>query len=172
MIANSRLKQIRLLLLDVDGVLTDGTIIYSDTGVETKAFNVKDGLGIKLLMKAGIHAGIITGRSSPALLKRTRELGITWMFDNVTDKAAVLDHIVSVSGIDTRHMAFIGDDLPDLAPMKRVGLPIAVADADEAVIELAQIVTTRKGGQGAVREICEAILKAQDLWGKALNQFL
>jgi len=162
----NKLKKIKLLLLDVDGVLTDGSIIYNDNSEETKVFNVKDGLGIRLLIEAGISIGIITGRSSKALCHRCKNLGITMVFDGVRDKAAVLDIISEQTGIYPEEMAFIGDDLPDLPIMRNVELSIAVADSHKVVLERACMVTSAKGGAGAVREVCEAILKTQGLWDK------
>ena len=166
------LKRIRLLLLDVDGVLTDGGITYGGRGEEIKTFNVKDGLGIRLLMNAGIEVGIVTGRSSKALFHRCRNLGIARVHDGVRDKAAALASIRSESGLSGAQIAFVGDDLPDLAMMSRVGLPIAVADADPAVCEKAAWVTSAPGGKGAVREVCEAILTAQGLWRETVRKFL
>lgn len=167
----NKLKHIKLLILDVDGVLTDGGIIYNDNGVETKAFNVKDGLGIKLLMKAGIRLCILTGRSSDALYKRCNDLGIDFILDGVGNKADMLDVILDHSGLAFEEVAFMGDDLPDLALMKMVGLSIAVADAHERVRKAADMVTSTKGGAGAVREACEAILSAKGLWEDILDRF-
>ncbi len=166
-----RLKNIRLLLLDVDGVLTDGSIIYNEHGEETKIFNVKDGLGIRLLKEAGIHIGIVTGRVSTALIHRCRNLGIEIVFDNVRDKAAVLTTILKQMEISVQEIAFVGDDLLDLPIMRRIGLPIAVADAHELVRETALWTTAARGGQGAVREVCEALLKAQKKWKPLLERF-
>lgn len=167
-----KLKAIKLLILDIDGVLTDGSVIYNDDGLETKAFNVKDGLGIRLLMEAGIHICIATGRRSQALLHRCKDLGIEHIFDGISDKAAILDLILDRTGVSAAEVAFIGDDLPDLPLMKRIGLSIAVADADETVLENADMVTTAQGGQGAVREVSETLLKAQGLWENILKRFL
>ncbi len=166
-----KLKNIKLLLLDVDGVLTDGSIIYDDQGKEIKAFNVKDGLGIRLLMDAGINVGIVTGRSSKALKYRCENLNISYIFDGVGDKSTILDSILTRSGVQPEQIAFIGDDLPDLPLMRKVGLPVAVADAHDKVISISDIVTESKGGNGAVREVCETILKAQGIWDKILRQF-
>ncbi len=143
-----QLKNIRLLLLDVDGVLTDGSIIYNERAEETKVFNVRDGLGIRLLQKAGIHVGIVTGRSSQALLHRCRNLGIELVFDDVRDKTAVLTQILKQLKISVQEIAFVGDDLIDLPIMRRIELPIAVADAHKLVRETALWTTTAKGGQG------------------------
>ena len=166
-----KLKRIKLLLLDVDGVLTDGSLIYDDTGAETKVFNVKDGLGIRMLMDAGIEVGIVTGRTSRALLHRCDNLGISLVFDKVLDKTGVLEVISKEKGVEAAHIAFVGDDLVDIPLMKKVGLSVAVADAHGTVLEHADIVTAAQGGAGAVREVCEAILKAQGLWEKVLARF-
>ncbi|HEA67988.1 MAG TPA: HAD-IIIA family hydrolase [Desulfobacterales bacterium] len=167
-----KLKRIKLLALDVDGVLTDGGIIYSNRGQETKVFNVKDGLGIRLLMASGIEVCVITGRRSKALYHRCSDLGITDIYDDVSDKAEAINLILEQTGFSAEEIAFVGDDLPDLSIMKRVGLPIAVADAHRAVVESADMVTSVKGGMGAVREVCETILKAQGVWERAIEHFL
>jgi len=167
----NKLKKIKLLLLDVDGVLTDGSIIYNDNGIETKVFNVRDGLGIRLLIESEIEVYIITGRGSNALKHRCKNLGIAHIFDNVRDKKKVLNSILETTGIDVGEIAFIGDDLSDLSIMKKVGLSIAVADAHDIIIKNTNVVTLKKGGTGAVREVCEAILKAQGLWEKNLKRF-
>jgi 3-deoxy-D-manno-octulosonate 8-phosphate phosphatase (KDO 8-P phosphatase) len=171
MISDDILKGIRLLLLDVDGVLTDGSILYTDSGAEIKIFNVKDGLGIRLLMAAGIEVGIITGRSGQALKHRCKNLGITRIHDGVKDKAAVLEHICKETGFSPEQVAYIGDDLLDRAVFRRVGLAIAVADAVPEIRSLARMTTTAKGGHGAVREVCEAILKASGHWDSLLKRF-
>ena len=165
-----KLKKIRLLLLDVDGVLTAGEIIYNDTGDQLKVFNVKDGLGIRMLKAAGIQIGIITGRTGGALQHRCANLGIDLVFDGIRDKVKALETIATQTQIEPEQMAFVGDDLPDLAVMKNVGLAIAVADAVELVRQSAHITTTRPGGQGAVREVCETILQAQGHWQSVLEK--
>lgn len=168
----NRLKRIKLLILDIDGVLTDGGIVYNDNAVETKVFNVKDGLGIRLLMDAGIDLCIITGRRSGALHHRCKNLGIDLIFDGIDNKATIFDLVLDRTGVSDEETAFVGDDLPDIALMKRVGLSIAVADAHQTVLENADMVTSSKGGNGAVREACEAILKAQGLWENILERYL
>jgi len=170
MLENNLIK-IKLLLLDVDGVLTDGSIIYNDSGEEIKVFNVKDGLGIRLLIEAGIKVCIITGRKSDALNHRCKNLGIDHIFQGVRDKGSLLDLIFKQTGATSDETAFIGDDLLDLSIMNLVGTPIAVSDAHDSVIKKALIVTTAKGGKGAVREISEAILRAKGLWGKILKRY-
>ncbi len=169
--ASAKLKDIKLLLLDVDGTLTDGGIIYNDAGSEIKVFNAKDGLGIRLLMDAGIRVGIVTGRRSKALRYRCKDLGISDIFDGVRDKAQIFDTIVEKTGISPENVAAMGDDLPDLPLLRRVGVAIAVADAAEAVRRSAHLVTHSGGGRGAVREVCEAILKAQQRWDAVLQRF-
>lgn len=169
---DSKLKGLKLLILDVDGVLTDGSVIYNDKGEETKVFGVRDGLGIKLLMEAGVNVCIATGRHSEALHHRCRDLGIVHIFDGLKDKASILDLILNRTGVSAEEVAFIGDDLPDIPLMKKVGLAIAVADAHATVLENADMVTLAKGGCGAVREVSEMVLKAQGLWENILGRFL
>ncbi len=166
------LAGIDLLLLDVDGVLTDGTITYSDSGEQVKSFNAADGLGLRLLMQAGIQVGIITGRKSKALGYRCTNLGITLLFEGIRDKAKVLDQISASTGISITKMAYAGDDLIDLPVMKRVGVSISVANACKEVKDRSDWVTSRSGGHGAVREICEGILKAKILWQPILDHYL
>jgi len=168
---DNRLKKIKLLLLDVDGVLTDGSIIYDDNHVETKIFNVRDGLGLRLLMGSGVQVGIVTGRASAALKHRCNNLGIPILFAGIHDKAEALKEILHQTGVKPEEIAFVGDDLPDIPIMNRVGLAVAVADAHEKVCETADMVTSAKGGRGAVREICEAILKAGGKLEKILKQY-
>lgn len=168
----TKLADIRILLLDVDGVLTDGSIVYTDSGEQIKQFNSKDGLGLRLLMDAGIQVGIVTGRTSNALLHRCRNLKLDLIFDGVQDKRTVIKDISDKTGIPPGNMAFAGDDLIDLPIMKRVGVSFCVADGTKEVQKEATFITRARGGHGAVREICEQILKAKGLWDKALNRFL
>ncbi len=165
-----RLKKIQMVLLDVDGVLTSGEIIYNDSGEQTKVFNVKDGVGIRLLKAAGIQVGIITGRKSDALRHRCENLGIDLLFDGIHQKDKTLEQISASTGIPAEAIAFVGDDLPDLPVMKRVGLAVAVADAHEIIRQAAHITTNAPGGKGAVREISEAILKARRLWDDLIKR--
>ena len=164
-------KPIKLLLLDVDGVLTEGHVVYDDNGAQIKAFQVKDGLGIRMLMDFGIHVGIITGRQSLALDHRCKDLGISLLHQGIKDKGTALHEILDKTGICAMETAYVGDDLPDLAVMKRVGFPIAVADACKEVLSCAWFITKARGGRGAVREISEAILKAKGLWPKVVARF-
>ena len=167
----NKLKRVRLLLLDVDGVLTDGRIVYTDEGAEVKHFNVRDGLGIRMLLDAGIPVGIVTGRRSAALMHRCRDLGIEFVLDGVGDKAAVMDRIAKDTGVAPAETAFMGDDLPDIPLMRRVGVSVAVADAHEEVLAEADMRTAAPGGAGAVREFCERLLAAQGLWQLQVQKF-
>ena len=167
---DTRLKQIRLVLLDVDGVLTTGQVIYDDDGRETKVFHVRDGLGIRMLMEAGIPVGIVTGRRSMALVHRCNNLGIGLLEDGVTDKAAALERILEKTGVSAPQTAFVGDDLPDLPIMRRVGVPIAVGDAHEKVKQAAVWTTRAYGGCGAVREISERILQSTGTWDALIQR--
>ncbi|MEA3231357.1 MAG: HAD-IIIA family hydrolase [Thermodesulfobacteriota bacterium] len=168
--AENILKEIRLLVLDVDGVLTDGYIIYHDDGRETKTFDVKDGFGLRLLQISGIKVCIATGRMSGALHHRCKNLGIELIFDGLRHKAAILDELIEKTGIPPEHMAFVGDDLLDLSIMNRVALAVAVADGQKEILQSAHAVTRSKGGRGAVREVCEAILKSQGKWGALIER--
>ncbi|MBF0204867.1 MAG: HAD-IIIA family hydrolase [Desulfamplus sp.] len=168
-----RLSAIKLLLLDVDGVLTDGKITYTDSGEEIKNFCVKDGLGLRLLMNSGVKVGIITGRSAGgALTQRCRNLGIDIVFHGIKDKTAALKKIVEEQVIDIPEVAFVGDDLPDVSVMKQCGFSFAVVNSSPEVIRHADYTTANRGGDGAVREICEAILKAKGLWEGILDRFI
>lgn len=163
-----KLENIQLLLLDVDGVLTDGRIIYTDAGRQIKEFNVRDGLGIKLVQAAGIKVGIVTGRKSDALRHRCRDLGIAYLYEGVRQKGRLLERIVQQTGVDADRTAFVADDIPDLNLMGRIGLSIAVADAHELVKKHADWITSAPGGCGAVREVCEALLQARGIWEKII----
>lgn len=160
----ARLEKIRLLILDVDGVMTDGRIIYDDHGHETKAFDVKDGHGIKLLQRAGIRVGIITGRQSPVVDRRARELGIELVYQGAKDKLVPFREILGKTGLTVEQVAYVGDDFPDLPILRRVGFAATVADAVAEVKPHAHYVTQARGGRGAVREICDLLLKGTERW--------
>ena len=147
--------------MDCDGVLTDGRIWLTADGEEQKAFHVRDGQGIKLLHEAGIRTGIISGRSSSATERRARDLGVTYLRQGIDEKLQVMEEILREAAVSAEECAYIGDDLVDIPLLGRAGLAIAVADASEATKEVADYVTIRRGGQGAVREACELILKQQ-----------
>jgi 3-deoxy-D-manno-octulosonate 8-phosphate phosphatase (KDO 8-P phosphatase) len=164
-------------VLDVDGVLTDGSIMIDDHGVETKRFNVKDGLGIATWIKLGFEVAVITKRKSRvttgegALAHRCRELGIRHLIQGSADKAAALAEVSKTTGVPLEEMAYIGDDWPDLPALRRVGLPIAVADAAEEVRAAAKLIASRDGGQGAVREVIEQILIAKGMHAEVIAGF-
>lgn len=157
---------IKILILDVDGVMTDGRINVNDQGEESKTFNVKDGYGIRLLLDAGIDVAIITGRQSKSVEHRARDLGIKLVYQGVADKRSVCMKLLEERQFTSDQACFIGDDIPDIPLLKSVGLPVAVADAVKEVRETARYITGENGGNGAVREVCELILKAQGAWPK------
>jgi 3-deoxy-D-manno-octulosonate 8-phosphate phosphatase, YrbI family len=166
-----RLKKIRLLLLDVDGVMTDGRIIFDSNGVESKFFNVKDGHGIKMLQRAGIEVGIISGRESKVVANRATELGIERVFQKATDKLSPYLRILADTGFSDDEVAFVGDDLIDIPVLKRVGFAAAPADAVAEVLPFAHFVTRNPGGFGAVREISDMLLKAQGTWDELTARY-
>jgi 3-deoxy-D-manno-octulosonate 8-phosphate phosphatase (KDO 8-P phosphatase) len=151
--------------------MTDGRIIYDAEGNEIKCFNVKDGFGIRLLIESGIQVGIITGRGSKALRHRCQNLGIEHIYEHATDKKSILNEILEKTNFTSDQVAFVGDDLPDIPLMKEVAIGICVANASTEVLAAADMVTDKTGGDGAVREICEAILKSKDLWDKSIRRF-
>lgn len=158
-----RAAHIQLAVFDVDGVMTDGRLLYSSAGEEIKAFNVRDGLGIKLLQKHGIETAIITGRSSPLLERRANELGIAHLIQGREDKLIALQELRDTLNIDLQHIAYIGDDLPDLPAICAAGFGATVANGDAWVKQNADWVTQKRGGEGAAREFCEYILAAKGL---------
>ena len=162
----AKLEPIRLVVLDVDGVLTDGSLFYSAGGEEMKAFNVHDGLGIRLMIDCGIEVGIITGRSSAAVSARCSDLGLNeaLVFLGSKDKGADLDQMISTLGIADHEMAAMGDDLPDLPMLIRAGFSFCPTDAVPEVIATCDHICGRIGGDGAVREAAEILLKAKGRW--------
>lgn len=165
------ISHIRLLILDVDGILTDGSIQIDDRGVETKRFHVRDGLAIKAAMGQGIEVAVLTARSSRAVTLRLREIGVNLYIQGARDKLAGLEHLVELTGIDLREAAYMGDDLQDLPAMLRCGYKMTVADAATEVRGVADYITHKQGGQGAVREAIEHILHAQGKWAAVLEKF-
>jgi len=163
--------RIRLLILDVDGVLTDGRIVINDLGVETKYFHVRDGQGLKLLMGSGIEVAIISGRESEIVRYRAAELGITEVHQGVTHKESVCRDLLKRKGLESDRACCIGDDLPDIPMFHLVGLPVAVVDAPREVRDAAGYITKNRGGNGAVREICELILHARGSWPRIVPEF-
>lgn len=161
---DERLKNIRLLLLDVDGVMTDGRIVYDAHGIETKFFNVKDGHGIKMLQRGGVDVGIISGRESQVVTNRAAELGITILYQKALDKLTPYREILAATGLSDEQVAFMGDDIIDIPVMRRVGFSAAPADAIDYVRDHAHFVSQNRGGWGAVRELCDLILKGIGAW--------
>jgi 3-deoxy-D-manno-octulosonate 8-phosphate phosphatase (KDO 8-P phosphatase) len=159
-----RCRPIEVLVLDVDGVLSDGGIAYSDEGAETKAFFVRDGSGIKLWQKAGKRVALLSGRAAPMTLTRAKELGIDLVVQDSTDKRPGFERILTEMRAEPRHVAYVGDDVPDVPILRRCGLAAAVADACPEVLRAAQFVTRAPGGRGAAREVIELILRCQGRW--------
>ena len=170
--AIARAQPITLLCLDVDGVLTDGHLIYTADGQEAKAFNSQDGAAIKLAQRQGLELAIITGRESPIVTRRAAELGIKFCYQGSEAKDEVLAQLLVDSGRGPEAIAHMGDDLADLKIMRRVGLGLAPANAHPVVAAYAHLITEAAGGAGAVREAIEALLTAQDRWADALAPYL
>jgi len=162
---------ITLLCLDVDGVMTDGSIMLDDHGVETKRFHVRDGAGIRMWLTLGYHVAIITGRSGDVVKHRARELGIEHVIQGSKDKGESFRQLMTTLDLQPEHAAMIGDDIPDLPLLRMVGYPIAVADAAVEVRDLASYVTNERGGHGAVREAIEHLLNKKGQWQQAVEQF-
>ena len=156
-----RARRIRLLVLDVDGVLTDGRLFLSASGEELKVFHVRDGSGLVALQRAGVTVAIVSGRDSPAVTCRARELGIRHVRQGVADKGAEIERLLGELGVAPEEMACVGDDTPDAPMLSRAGLAIGVADAHPALLASAHWVTRAKGGRGAVREVCDLLLSAR-----------
>jgi len=168
---HQRLAQVTLLLVDVDGVLTEGGVTWTNEGIEQKTFHIRDGLGIRLWQRAGGRTGIVTGRASRVVQLRAEELGIGIVKQGVEDKLETTAAILAECGVPWEQTAFVGDDLPDLAVMMRCGVGVAVANACPEVIEAAAIVTRLPGGQGAVREVIEQLLKARGSWEAIVRHY-
>ncbi len=163
---------VRAIAFDVDGVLTDGRIIYSSTGEEVKAFDVRDGHAIKLAMRAGLEVGFITGRESPMVTRRAKELGVRRLYQGAKEKGEVLAEFLAATGLASSQVAYVGDDLVDLPVILKVGLGCAVADAAEEVRARAAYVTKASGGRGAAREVIKLILEAQGQWERIMEKYL
>lgn len=168
---HARLAQVKLLLVDVDGVLTEGGVTWTNEGIEQKTFHIRDGLGIRLWQRAGGRTGIVTGRASRVVQLRAEELGIGIVKQGVEDKLDTTAAILAECGVSWEQTAFVGDDLPDLAVMMRCGVGVAVANACPEVLEVAAIVTRLPGGQGAVREVIEQLLKARGSWEAIVRRY-
>lgn len=165
----ARARAIRLLILDVDGVLTDGRLVYGPTGEDTKVFDVRDGFAIAAARGAGLEVAVVSGRSSPAVTRRLADLGVREVHQGVGDKLALLPELCARRRLDPAQVAFMGDDLPDLPLLGRVGLALAPADAAPEVRRAADWTSRRPGGAGAVREAIEWLLRARRAWPPATD---
>lgn len=167
----ARAQKIELLLLDVDGVLTDGSILYTAEGVEIKQFHVRDGSGLKFWHNLGKRSAILSGRTSPAVEIRAAELGIAPVFQGQSDKLAAFDRLLVETGLEPEQVCAVGDDLPDLPVLRRAGLAVAVADACSEVRAAADYTTSVPGGRGAVRDAIEWLMKLQGRWDETLARY-
>ncbi|MEO6212190.1 MAG: HAD family hydrolase [Vicinamibacterales bacterium] len=170
MTLDDRARRIRLVLLDVDGVLTDGTIVIHADGEESKGFNIKDGAAIVWTLSAGLNVGLLSARESRATTARARQLGITLVRQGAGSKGSAFTRIVAELNLADEEVAYMGDDLVDLAVMRRAGLAAAPADAAAEALDAAHWVSCQRGGHGAVRELLEVILKAQDRWSAVVAE--
>ena len=162
--------KIRLLLLDVDGVLTDGSIIIDDRGVESKQFHVRDGQGISLLLRSGVDVGFVTGRRSNVVRHRAKDLGVRLVYQGVADKLACYEAIKREHKLEDNQIAYVGDDLIDLPVLRRVGLAVSVSDGWSELSSTVDYTTVQRGGRGAVREVAELLLQAQKKWRKLISR--
>jgi 3-deoxy-D-manno-octulosonate 8-phosphate phosphatase (KDO 8-P phosphatase) len=166
-----RAKGIKLLLMDCDGVLTDGRLELLENGDEQKTFHARDGQGISLVHRAGLTTGIISGRTSGAVERRAQDLSMSYVRQHAKDKIEALEEIMTEAKVSPHECAYIGDDLPDIPVMLQVGLAVAVADAVMETKQAAHMITEHNGGHGAVREVCDLILKAQGRWEELMKRY-
>ncbi|MBU2226703.1 MAG: HAD-IIIA family hydrolase [Proteobacteria bacterium] len=167
----NKIRRVKLLILDVDGVLTDGRIIIDDAGAESKNFDVRDGHGLKILMRYGIEVALLTGRRSQVVEHRAAELGIAEVHQGTWNKAEVFAEILQRRNLAPEETAYAGDDVVDIPVLRQVGFAVAVADATPEVRHVADYVTGCRGGRGAVRELCEVILRAQGFWADVAARY-
>lgn len=168
---SNKLKKIRMLILDVDGVMTDGSIIMDHEGRESKSFNVLDGHGLKILQRYEIRVAILTGRKSKVVEYRAKDLGIADVYQGALNKKEVFEKILGKHKLSADEVAYMGDDIVDIPVLKRVGFSVAVADALAVVKKSVDYVTKNRGGHGAVREVCEMILRAQGKWPDVAKRY-
>lgn len=168
---DERCRQIELILSDVDGVLTDGGVMFDNQGVEAKQFHIRDGMGIRLWQRAGYRFGLVTGRSSQIVKLRAGELGIDLLRQGIDDKLTTVRQIATDNGLSLDQIAFVGDDLPDLPVLCQVGLAVAVADAADEIRREAHYTTSLNGGRGAIREAIEMILKNKNRWEDLIRKY-
>ena len=164
-------RKIKFLLLDVDGVLTDGGIVIDERGVESKRFDVRDGQGITLLKRAAVEVGFVSGRSSGTVRRRAAELGVKWVYQGIRNKVAVYERIKKRTGLTDERIAYAGDDIGDMSILRAVGLAITVADGWPGIRPVVDYVTEARGGRGAVREIAGLILTAQNRWKDLIDKY-
>ena len=164
-------RKVRLLILDVDGVLTDGSIVLDDSGNELKTFHVRDGHGIRLLLKSGIRVALITGRFSRVVERRAHELGIRDVYQSCFDKAAAYKELAEKYSLADHEIAYVGDDIVDIPVLRRCGFSVAVADAEAGIRPFVKMVTRKGGGRGAVREVCNLLLCAKGLWKDTMDEY-
>jgi len=168
----ARFKNIKLLVLDVDGVMTDGGLTIGDDGQEYKTFHSHDGLGMKLLKASGVELAIITGRTSNVVKQRAETTGVAHFYQGAEDKLVAFNDLMQISGLTANQCAFMGDDVVDLPPMLKCGLALAVPNSPDLVLQHAHYVTIKAGGRGAVREVCELIMQAQGTFDAQIARFL
>lgn len=167
----NKAKQVKLVIFDVDGVLTNGTLIYGPNGTESKMFHVHDGMGMRLLLKTGVEIAIITARSSDVVAKRMQDLQVKYVFQGCTDKVIAYDELKQKLNINDHEIAYVGDDLPDLPLLRRVGLAISVPNAPKFIQQYATWITQAKGGKGAAREVCELLMQAHGTYEQTINAY-
>jgi len=172
MTIKQRAKKIKMLVLDIDGVMTDGRIIYDSKGNELKCFNVLDGLGLAVLKQIKMKVVLVTAKGSRPVLRRARDIGVAEVWQDAHDKLKPYRQILKKHKLKNEDICFVGDDLVDLSVMKRAGLSVAVANACPEAKRIAHYVTKKEGGKGAVREIIEIILRAQNIWPEIIRKFL
>ena len=168
----TKAKNIKLVIFDVDGVLTDGSLFYGDDGQEYKAFNSRDGHNMKMLQQTGVQIGIITGRTSELVLHRMKNLNVQHIYQGKADKLPAFEDLVAKLGLEAEQVAYVGDDVVDLPVMIRVGLAITVPNAHELARQHAHWVTNQGAGQGAARDVCEMIMKAQGTFETTIAEYL
>ncbi|GAA5784085.1 3-deoxy-D-manno-octulosonate 8-phosphate phosphatase [Chitiniphilus shinanonensis] len=165
-------RAVRLMIFDVDGVMTDGGLYYTDSGEELKAFHSLDGHGLKMLQGTGVKLAIITGRTSRLLEHRAANLGIDYLYQGAHDKLATFEALLTAAGVTAADCGYMGDDVVDLPVMRRVAFAASVPEAPQIVLDHSHYVPTRAGGHGAVREVCEAIMRVQGTWDAAMAPYL
>ncbi len=166
-----RIRKVRLVMVDNDGVMTDGRIIYGDNGDELKFFDVQDGFGLVLLRRAGYKTVMISGKKSRVNKRRAKDLQISGVYQNAFDKLAVFETVAKKYKVKPEQICYIGDDLIDLPPMKRAGFSVAVPEAVEDVLKAAHYVTLKRGGRGAIREVVDLLLKTQGQWAEVTSRY-